>query len=203
MLEQVLSGKDSFLPDSDRYKYQVEYVYGYLDEEITLHNYQVPLLVSLSHFLPDKFLATPKSTVSPPVVVNLIDISNPATLISIANQITRFFSSQIRYLGPLRADPGTTQRTFAPTSELDDVGFKGEYAAVVYHNNQAAQINWYNPNTTQIEKGTLQIALDAWARYLGVAHQVRTETAGPGGIAWKVVIKQGLKPRTLPEVGGV
>jgi len=169
----------------------------------TPNNNQVisePFLVTLAHFLPDGIVVIPNEATGTIAIVDYTD--DRISLKRIANQITRFFSSQIRYLGPLRADPGTTQRTFAPTSELDDVGFKGEYAAVVYHNNQAAQISWYNPNTMQVEKETLQTALDAWAHYLGVAYQVRTETAGPGGIAWKVVIKQGLKPRTLPEVGG-
>ncbi len=115
--------------------------------------------------------------------------------------ITRFFSSQIRYLGPLRADPGATEHSFAPTSQLDDVGFKGEYAAVVYHHNQLAQIDWYNPNTTHVQQGTLQEALDIWANYLDVASQVRTETAGSLGVAWSVVTKKGQQPRTLSEVG--
>jgi hypothetical protein len=38
-------------------------------------------------------------------------------------QVIRFFTSKIRYLGPLRADPQAAQR-FAPSSELDDVGQK-------------------------------------------------------------------------------
>lgn len=187
----------SMIFSSDEYKHTGEYTYSDTTDGNTSQNTQAPLLVRLSHFLPDALLLTSKDD---PTVAYFID--DPVTLNNLTDIITRFFSSQIRYLGPLRADPGTTQRTFAPTSELDDVGFKGEYAAVVYHNNQAAQINWYNPNTKFIEKGTLRAALDTWACYLGVAYQVKTETAGPGGIAWKVVIKHGLKPRTLPEVGG-
>jgi predicted ATPase len=198
--ENVAPDKFPRIPASvgDKYNYLAEYTY-HITPDI-YQNASATFLVTLTHFLPDGIVAISKETRYPIAIVDFDD--DRISLIAITNQITRFFSSQIRYLGPLRADPGTTQRTFAPTSELDDVGFRGEYAAVVYHNNQAAQINWYNPNTAQIEKGTLQIALDAWARYLGVAHQVRTETGGPGGIAWKVVIKQGLKPRTLPEVGG-
>jgi len=115
--------------------------------------------------------------------------------------ITRFFSSQIRYLGPLRADPGTTERSFAPTSQLDDVGFKGEYAAVVYHHNRPVQINWCSPYTGQVQQGTLQEALNVWVDYLDIANQVMTEAAGSLGIAWKVITKKGQEPRTLSEVG--
>lgn len=119
----------------------------------------------------------------------------------VIEEIINFFTSKIRYLGPLRADPSSTQRSFAPTSQLDDVGFKGEYAAVVYQYNQLAAIDWYNPYLKQIEQGTLQEALDTWVRYLDVANQVKTEAAGNIGIAWKVVVKKSQQARTLSEVG--
>lgn len=118
----------------------------------------------------------------------------------VIEQIASFFTSKIRYLGPLRADPQTSQK-FGPSSELDDVGSKGEFAAAVYDSNHAARIEWYNPQNKQIEKGRLQDALDCWAQYLGVAQQVKTEMAGLSGVAWKVVSKEGRKPRSLPEVG--
>jgi len=50
--------------------------------------------------------------------------------------ILHFFTTSIRYLGPLRADPGTIQQRFAPASELDNVGTRGEYSAIVYHANK-------------------------------------------------------------------
>ena len=201
LLEDVTPEKHTLLQlfffNMNKHLYLGEYAYS----ETPGRSISETLLVGLSHFLPDGLMQISKEATDTAEIVGYPD-PEPPSLINMASQITRFFSSQIRYLGPLRADPGTTQRTFAPTSELDDVGFKGEYAAVVYHNNIGAQIFWYNPQTTQIEFGTLQTALDSWTRYLGVAYQVRTETAGPGGIAWKVVIKQGLKSRPLTEVGG-
>lgn len=90
-------------------------------------------------------------------------------------QINRFFTSKIRYLGPLRADPQAIQR-FAPSSELDDVGAKGEYAAAVYEANQNAPIQWYNPFTETKESGTLKTALDTWVNYFPM---MRT------GLRWK------------------
>ncbi|HYT44845.1 MAG TPA: hypothetical protein VEP90_21135, partial [Methylomirabilota bacterium] len=68
-------------------------------------------------------------------VTNNIYIENLEETIE---QIIQFFTSKIRYLGPLRADPQAAQR-FAPSSELDDVGAKGEYAAAVYDANQNAR----------------------------------------------------------------
>lgn len=115
-------------------------------------------------------------------------------------QITSFFTSKIRYLGPLRADPQASQK-FGPSSELDDVGSKGEFAAAVYDANYAARIEWYNPQNRRVERGKLKEALDCWAQYLGVAQQVKTEMAGLSGVGWKIVPKAGRKPRSLPEVG--
>lgn len=147
--------------------------------------------VALSHFLPVRLFS--KEDMSHEYLESL----NKAV-----DYITRFFTSKIRYLGPLRPDPGTTQRWFAPTSELDEVGAKGEYSVVVYHTNQHATMEWYNPQTMQTESGTLQDALDTWLRYLGIAYQIRTEVAGLMGVTWKITLKEGQKPRTLPEVGG-
>ncbi len=134
-------------------------------------------------------------------ILEVINNSNTDIFSRVISEATNFFTSKIRYLGPLRADPSSTQRLFAPTSQLDDVGFKGEYAAVVYQHYQLATISWYSPYTRQIEQDTLREALDSWVRYLDVAHQVRTESAGNIGVAWKVVVKKNLQARTLPEVG--
>lgn len=115
-------------------------------------------------------------------------------------QITKFFTTKIRYLGPLRADPQASQK-FAPSSELDDVGAKGEYAAAVYDANQNASINWYNPLSKKVEKGTLKSALDTWSYYLGVADQIKIETAGQSGFSWQVIHKMGQRPLPLSAVG--
>lgn len=114
--------------------------------------------------------------------------------------ITRFFTSKIRYLGPLRADPQASQK-FSPSSELDDVGTKGEYAGAVYDANQRLMIDWYNPYTQQVEKDTLRVALDNWAHYLGVAERIQIETAGQSGVSWQVVHAQGHRPLPLSAVG--
>ncbi len=115
-------------------------------------------------------------------------------------QVIRFFTSKIRYLGPLRADPQAAQR-FAPSSELDDVGQKGEYAAAVYDANQNARIRWYNPFNEKVEQSTLKVALDNWARYLGVANEVQIQVAGQSGVSWQVVHMKGHKALPLTAVG--
>ena len=119
----------------------------------------------------------------------------------INEQITHFFANFIRYLGPLRSDPGTVQQQFAPTGELDNVGTKGEYAAMVYHANKNTRIDWYNPQTRQIENAVLSLGLDTWAQYLKIAEHISTEEAGAIGITWQIIPGEGRKPRLLPEVG--
>jgi predicted ATPase len=116
------------------------------------------------------------------------------------DQVTQFFTSKIRYLGPLRAYSQTAQK-FAPTSELDDVGPKGEYAAAVYDANQNAVIQWYNPLTDKIDCNTLKVALDTWVHYLGVADEVQIQMAGQSGVSWQIVQKKGDKARPLTAVG--
>src|SRR5260370_84294 len=187
--------------------------------ELRLQHEEIPelYLVTLSHFLPARLVR--KFKVSEyrevhnqrkTVIENdkdaegleVVNNTHTEALSQVVEQITNFFTRKIRYLGPLRADPGVTQRNFAPTSELDDVGQKGEYAVIVYHYNQFAQVEWYNPQTMQVEQGTLQNALDIWVQHLGIATQVRTEIAGLSGITWKIILKEGQKARTLSEVGG-
>lgn len=113
---------------------------------------------------------------------------------------SKFFASHIRYLGPLRADPQASQK-FSPSSELDDVGTKGEYAAAVYDANQQAKIDWFNPLHKQVEQGTLENALDVWVRYLGIADHVQIEAAGQSGYSWQIAQRKGQKALPLFSVG--
>ncbi len=53
----------------------------------------------------------------------------------------------------------------------------------------------------QIERSTLKVALDNWARYLDVANLIRIETAGQSGFSWQVVHKEGQKALPLSAVG--
>ncbi len=138
-----------------------------------------------------------KDTEGLEIFVNDNEVENIGQAVT---KLTSFFTSKIRYLGPLRADPQASQK-FAPSSELDDVGAKGEYAAAVYDANQNASIEWYNPVTKQIERGILKVALDNWVRYLDVANQIKIETAGQSGFSWQVVHKRGQKPLPLSAVG--
>jgi len=122
------------------------------------------------------------------------------TLDSGARHITNFLTAMVRYLGPLRADPQTAQR-FAPSSEPDDVGAKGEYAAAVYDANRAQRIVWWHPTEGNQVTSSLAEAMDAWVRHLGVAHRVSTAEAGLSGVSWMIQPLPESRERTLPSVG--
>ncbi|NOK08152.1 DUF3696 domain-containing protein [Corallococcus exercitus] len=116
------------------------------------------------------------------------------------DKVVGFFSTMVRYLGPLRADPRAAQG-FAPSNEPDDVGVKGEYAASVYEANRKQSVTWWNPENNKISNSTLELAVDSWARYLGVAHHISTRDAGISGVSWTVQHLPGHKERPLQSVG--
>jgi predicted ATPase len=167
-------------------------------KEISVITDELDMLLSQSIYnIGNAELQSHKGSEGLEIFVNDNEVENISQAVT---KLTRFFTSKIRYLGPLRADPQASQK-FAPSSELDDVGQKGEYSAAVYDANQEARIEWFNPFSKQIERGTLKVALDNWARYLDVANQIGIETAGQSGFSWQVVHKEGQKALPLSAVG--
>jgi len=160
--------------------------------------------IGLSHFLPSYiFREITVNTSDTENNVNKkdnLEFTNDVNYDKVENYITRFFVSQIRYLGPLRAEPNTIQG-FSPNSELDDVGSKGQYAAAVYEATQAVHIQWYHPDSKQVVDGTLKEALNVWARYLGVAREIKSSEAGQSGYTWQVVHKEGQRALPLSALG--
>lgn len=110
------------------------------------------------------------------------------------------FTSTIRYLGPLRAEPHAIQ-SFSPTGQLDDVGPRGEYAAAVYAANRKHPVRYFDPVTQQIETRPLEAAMDVWLRYLGVADHVGTREAAVPGVSWLVRSAPAERERPLGAVG--
>jgi predicted ATPase len=110
------------------------------------------------------------------------------------------FSSAIRYLGPLRAEPQAIQG-YSPSGQPDDVGPRGEYAAAVYASNRKHPIPWWNPVSRQVETATLEEAMNTWLRYLSVADHVGTREADMLGVAWMVRPTPTTRERSLQAVG--
>ncbi|MDQ2885543.1 MAG: DUF3696 domain-containing protein [Chloroflexota bacterium] len=159
------------------------------------------VLATLAHFLPSHLIRKVQNdSLATSTHKNVLTTEYLTYLDGAVRQITSFFTYQVRYLGPLRFDPTTTQRQFS-SGELDDVGSRGEHAALVYQQNQLAEIKYYNPFSRKVEVATLQVALDSWIRYLDVADQIRAEATGISDVIWKVVLKPEQNPRVLPDVG--
>ncbi|HLX41110.1 MAG TPA: AAA family ATPase, partial [Ktedonobacteraceae bacterium] len=123
-------------------------------------------LLSMFHFLPTRIMRkSPLDDGSEGLELANNDQNIIFLGLSI-DHITQFFTNQIRYLGPFRAKPDITAQGFSTKGSLDDVGTEGELAASVYHANQNAAIDWYNPASKQVEQGTLKVALDTWVQHL-------------------------------------
>lgn len=117
-----------------------------------------------------------------------------------ANRTIDFFVRSIRYLGPLRLNPNEAQQ-FSPASEPDDVGPKGEFAAVVFEANLKHRIRWWNPTTGAEEEGTLEHAVSTWLDYLGIAKHVGVNESPTAGVSWQVRIGDDWASRSLASVG--
>ncbi len=166
------------------------------DENPKEENIAPRYLIDLNHFLPSDL-----SEVNFKNKKNLKINIKPFNIIDDALKITRFFTRQIRYLGPLRVNPKSAQSIVPFSERLGEVGEDGMYAASAYYFNRLTKIVWFNPNIRQTQQGTLQEALNTWAIYLEVADQVQIESAGSIGMIWKVVLKKNQQARTLPNVG--
>lgn len=110
------------------------------------------------------------------------------------------FSSAIRYLGPLRAEPHAIQ-SFSPSGQADDVGPRGEYAAAVYASNRKQRIRFVHPTSQTIETATLEQAMDTWLQYLGIADHVAAREAAAPGVSWIVRSTPATRERPLGAVG--
>lgn len=128
--------------------------------------------------------------------------SSPAAiaLTESVENLTQFFVRNVRYLGPLRLEPHGSQ-SYSPSSESDDVGSKGEFAAIVYESNRYRGVNWWHPIEEKVQFGPLNLAVDTWLKYIGVAQSVAVRDSDVAGVAWRVKIGQEQLPQPLSSVG--
>jgi hypothetical protein len=117
-----------------------------------------------------------------------------------ADRTTDYFVRNIRYLGPLRLEPDAAQ-SFSPSSEPNDVGPKGEYAAVVFDAHRHRTISWWNPYTATVDTGPFGRAVNDWLQYIGVAEAVSVQEAAISGYSWRVRPAHDRVQRPLSAVG--
>ena len=94
----------------------------------------------------------------------------------------RFFSGDVRYLGPLREAPHVL---YDPGPSKLDLGVRGEYLAAVLH---AQARTWVRMPTAEgkSEQRRLNDALDHWLREFELADRARSEDRGRMGIGLSV-----------------
>ncbi|GHV27542.1 hypothetical protein AGMMS4952_09390 [Spirochaetia bacterium] len=102
--------------------------------------------------------------------------------------LEEFFSSKIKYLGPLR-DPPKSVYPLVDFDDPKDVGIIGENVAAVFDSYKDTPIDYIPPKNIQTGKkikSTLKNAVKVWLRYLGVANGVKTENKGKYGFTLSV-----------------
>ena len=101
-------------------------------------------------------------------------------------QITDFFRNKVSYLSAGRDNRNAQAVPFVPSSKLDDVGARGEFAVGVYQANQQTMIEHINPFNKRRELTSLHEALDCWLYYLDLGHRVSVKKAAGKHVTWKV-----------------
>ncbi|MBC2732795.1 MAG: DUF3696 domain-containing protein [Desulfobacteraceae bacterium] len=131
----------------------------------------------------------------------------PDHIASAIRYTDQFFSSSLRYLGPLRDEPKSLYPLSA-TADPSDVGLKGEHTAAVLELHKNRQVR-YIPTSAFVEpeirlkdvRRSLETAVIDWLQYLGVAEHVESRDKGKFGHELTVSIAGSKRPHDLTHVG--
>ena len=131
----------------------------------------------------------------------------PGPIGEASSYIDQFFSSFVRYLGPLRDEPKSLY-PLSPTADPSDVGIKGEHTAAVLelHKNRLVR---YIPTSAFVKpeidlkptSRSLENAVVDWLQYLGVTDQVTSRDRGKFGHELTVSIDGSKRQNDLTHVG--
>jgi len=131
----------------------------------------------------------------------------PTALTDAVSYLDGFFSTSVKYLGPLRDEPKALY-PLATTSDPSDVGLRGEFTAAVldlHKDRPTRYVPTANFATPAVKHDTtvrsLYAAVTDWLQYLGVAEQVDTRDLGKLGHELKVSVAKGSKLQDLTHVG--
>lgn len=134
-------------------------------------------------------------------------LSLPGGLQEACQLTERWFSTQVKYLGPLRDDPKALY-PLAANRDPRDVGLRGEHTAAVFHVHRDLIIDYIPPDnfsspriTPTAAKRSLKFAVFEWLEYLGVATAVETRDLGKLGHEMQVSLHDGDAPHDLTHVG--
>jgi predicted ATPase len=137
--------------------------------------------------------------------------SLPTALHTSAKYLDSFFSTSVKYLGPLRDEPKPLY-PLSYTLDPSDIGLKGEYTAAVldrYKDKLITYIPTANFPTTKdgaplnqdSSTRTLKAAVTDWLKYLEIADDLRTKDMGKLGHELKVTLPGLDQEQDLMHVG--
>ena len=131
----------------------------------------------------------------------------PRAIARATTYLDNFFSTAIRYLGPLRDEPKSLY-PLSPASDPSDVGLKGEHTAAVLELYKGQSVQYIPTsafsgaeNNPQPITRALETAVVDWLQYLGVAEDVKSEDRGKFGHELTVRIAGTKRSHDLTHVG--
>lgn len=129
----------------------------------------------------------------------------PVYIDTAVSNIQRYFSRNVKYLGPLRDEPKPVYPHSGAT-DPKDVGFKGEHTAAVLEIYKKHDVTYISPSDLDNEKpkiinGQLIDAVLEWLEYMGVVKNVKTIDRGKLGHELKVQLEGGSSYHDLTNVG--
>ena len=137
----------------------------------------------------------------------IMPVTLPPAIRDASLYLENFFSSSVRYLGPLRDEPKSLY-PLSPTADPSDVGLKGEYTAAVLelHKNRTVRYIQTSAFTDseinpQPVTRTLEAAVVDWLQYLGVAEDIESKDRGKLGHELTVRIAGTRQSHDLTHVG--
>ena len=137
----------------------------------------------------------------------VVPFSLPPAIAEASWYLDSYFSTSVRYLGPLRDEPKALY-PLSPTADPSDVGLKGEYTAAVLELHKSRAVE-YIPTSAFLEADVnpqpvtraLEVAVVDWLQYLDVAESVKSEDKGKLGHELTVQISGTKRPHDLTHVG--
>jgi predicted ATPase len=133
--------------------------------------------------------------------------SPPRVISTACRYLDSFFSSSVKYLGPLRDAPKPLY-PLTPAADPNDVGLRGEHTAAIlelHKNKDIKYIPSLHFGSPSIDRTQISISLETavidWLQYLGVADNVKSTDKGKLGHELKVGLKTSDIQHDLTHVG--
>jgi len=118
-----------------------------------------------------------------------------------------FFSTSVKYLGPLRDAPKPLY-PLTPAADPNDVGLRGEHTAAIlelHKNKDVKYIPSLHFRSRTVDRTAISISLETavvdWLQYLGVAESVASKDMGKLGHELKVSLANSDTEHDLTHVG--